>query len=114
MSHHDILTAAYWAAGILAVALLGIWVALNVARQREHRQRIARYDAARREHWDQVKDAFPDCAGDLRPEDDPCIVIQPQNPADAGKTDPHAREGSSVSANEAPGNRNPQRGGRQP
>lgn len=75
MSHHDALIVIIpWAAGIAGLALLGLWIALNVARQREHRQRIARYDTARREHWESVKDMLPDCAGDLPPEDDPYIV----------------------------------------
>ena len=77
MSAHDTVNVIYWAIGAAIIALLALWIALNVAHQREHRQRVARYDAARQGHWESVKAMLPGCAGEVRPEDDPCIVTGP-------------------------------------
>jgi hypothetical protein len=71
-----------WAALTASLAALGLMILGAVRRERAHNQRLARYEAARRDagHWDSVQEALPDYAGDLPSSYDPLIADNPLTP----------------------------------
>jgi hypothetical protein len=68
--------------GAAFFACIGLMILGAVRRERRHNRRLAGYEAARRdaEHWDSVKGALPDYAGDLPSGWDPLIVDNPLTP----------------------------------
>jgi hypothetical protein len=69
---HDVLIAAYWAAGLIAVVLGAIWVIWSAGRARVNGKRIAGHralsDLSRDDvdpGWQAVKAMLPDCAREL-------------------------------------------------